>query len=572
MSKRKKLIVIMSIVLALSLGTVLSYLLTDGWWNSGKDVEYTDLDGAEIIVYASDNPTLPFDVKAFVADDKATIFLPADTDLENICYTLTDDMGDPIRKNTVDLSNGKTYNGTYKDSEITMLACQATLPSVHLAIEPDTPIIDVFSDKSKNTVSYGEMAVYAPALYAEKYGCETFVKTEDTKAETPGSVRLKGRGHSSWMYLDKKSLTVKTESGLELLGMNKNRDWVLVSNHYDRSLIRNTLIYDIYEKNAKGFSVDSRQVHLFIDGEYYGLYLLTEKIEVSGDKVDIEDLGEINEALNGEEVKGGSKTELLDSGVTVKYWPKVNSPDDVTGGYLIEIDLETRGKSEPSYVKTSRGTLYVIKCPEYASYEEAVYIGEYLENMEDAIYSEDGCDNDGKHFSEYVDLESLAMVYVIDEISMNIDGGRTSSYFYKDSDKKDGKLYRGPIWDYDLALGNYKKYAKPKTLEIYTYYCFKELLEHPEFREETARQYEKIAPYFRELCESGLDEELTELKPDADMNFQRWSEALGVTIGVVSHPETGESFEGAVGYIKDFLEERLDWLDENLYNEILLKK
>ena len=566
--KKKLIIAVAAVVLFAALVALVSYLLTDGWWNNGGDEIYTDLDGASIYVFAKDNPTLPFDVKVFISEGVATVFTPGGTDLSRICYTLFDEDGEETGKFTVDLSSGKTCKGTCGGEEIVMQARQATLPTVSVTTIGENTIEDVFADKYKKTVSYGDMEIYVPDELCQSKGWDSVYKTENATDSDPGSVRFKGRGHSSWMYLDKKSLSVKSEEGFSPLGLDKNRDFVLISNHYDRSLIRNAIMYDLYAKLTDDYSVEYRDVHLFVNGEYYGMYLLTQKVEVANDRVDITDLEEKNEDLNGKSDYGNSIIDVLESGATVKYWPKLESPKDVTGGYLIEIDLESRGKSEKSYVKTSYGTFYVIKSPEYISYDEAMYISGYLQDMEDAIHSPTGKNSKGKHYSEYVDIESLAMIYVLDEISMNIDGGRTSSYFYKDSDSVDGMLYRGPIWDYDLALGNYKKYAKPENMEVITYYCFEQLMMHDDFRNEVKKQYNKISPMFHSLINEGIQDKVDSLITDTEMNFTRWNDIFGITLGVVSHPEAGRSYHGAVDYLEEFLETRIKWLDRNFFDEI----
>ena len=101
-----------------------------------------------------------------------------------------------------------------------------------------------------------------------------------------------------------------------------------------------------------------------------------------------------------------------------------------------------------------------MKCPECVSENQIKYISEFYQNMENALYSKDGYTTDSKGerhaLSDYIDIESLARMYLLQEFSMNLDSGITSFYLYKDSDLTgDGKLHAAPVWDFDVALGNY---------------------------------------------------------------------------------------------------------------------
>ena len=102
---------------------------------------------------------------------------------------------------------------------------------------------------------------------------------------------------------------------------------------------------------------------------------------------------------------------------------------------------------------------FVLKNPIHASVEEIEYISSYMQEIEDAIMATDGINpTTGKHYSEYIDIDSWADKYIVEEISRNNGGGATSSYFYKPSDSVSKKVYGGPVWDYDKAYGNFHSY------------------------------------------------------------------------------------------------------------------
>lgn len=93
----------------------------------------------------------------------------------------------------------------------------------------------------------------------------------------------------------------------------------------------------------------------------------------------------------------------------------------------------------------------VLKSPEYATEAQAKYISGYWQELEDALYSETGYNSLGKHYTEYIDIVSWAKQYLIQEWTSNWDAGLTSNFFYKDVDSK---LFAGPLWDFDTAIGN----------------------------------------------------------------------------------------------------------------------
>ncbi len=128
------------------------------------------------------------------------------------------------------------------------------------------------------------------------------------------------------------------------------------------------------------------------------------------------------------------------------------NPEDITGGYLLEL---VYGNEEVAGFITDRNQNVDIKGPEGATFEQVTYIANFYQEMEDALYSGTGYNDLGKHYSEYIDVEDAAKMYLLQEFVMNIDTGISSCYFYKESDTLgDGKLHLSPAWDFDVSLGN----------------------------------------------------------------------------------------------------------------------
>ncbi len=271
---------------------------------------------------------------------------------------------------------------------------------------------------------------------------------------------IKLRGNTTTDYL-KKPFQIKLSQKTNLFNMGNGKTWVLLANYLDQSLIRNSIMYQI----AKVLGMDMsnfQSVDLFIDGKYYGVYLLCEKVQIGKDRVDIHDLEEENDALNTEygEAKWVGSGAIIDETILTEYTyiEGVVNPSDITGGYLIELD-NNYYKKELCYFSTENGNHYVIKSPEYASKEQVEYISVLFAEMEEAIMAENGYNSIGKHYSEYIDVDSFVYAYIIAELSRNYDAGSSSMYFYKDKDngQEVSKIVKGPLWDCDNTLGNIHK-------------------------------------------------------------------------------------------------------------------
>ena len=273
--------------------------------------------------------------------------------------------------------------------------------------------------------------------------------------------QIKGRGNSTWSA-DKKPYQIKLKKKADLLqsgnSSNKNKTWVLLANAYDASGIRNVTSYSIAQDIGVKSPIEFRVVDLYYDAEYRGTYLLCEKVQINSGRVDIEDLEESNDEVNGgldfsDDVEG-----VNSYGNPIRYTKDVVSPSDITGGYLIEFD--GRYASERSWfsISTQWGlTYFVCESPEGWSYEEADYLSCYVQDAFDAMIDGGTNHRTGKTTGDYIDIASFTSLYWVNEITKNRDGFMFASTFaYKDSDSAagDSRLIFGPAWDFDLSLGN----------------------------------------------------------------------------------------------------------------------
>ena len=392
--------------------------------------------------------------------------------------------------------------------------------------------------------------------------------------------QIKGRGNSTFAY-PKKPYQIKLTDATDLCGMGKARTYVLLANYEDNSLIRNTIAFALADAAGLYYTSKFQAVDLYINNNYLGSYLMCEKAEIGDSRIDITNLEKATEAINEKPLDQypAYGTDLQYAGLS-KGFRIPNNPADITGGYLLELEKPHRYTPEVSGFKTKKGFPVVIKEPEYASKEQAEYAKAMIQSFENAIFSEDGIDPaTGKSFDEIADMESLAKKYVLEEFSKNLDANRTSFYIYKPEDAKDTRFYAGPVWDYDIAFGNFAK-EKSRSLTVPTgfyanddrgmpFYWFPALYTKQAFYEQAVKAYHaSYVPAIKALL--GMEEEKTgkvlsidayasEVEASAAMNFIRWP----VFNAASRQVKTGKDYAENIAYLKDFIQKRMDFLNES---------
>jgi hypothetical protein len=325
--------------------------------------------------------------------------------------------------------------------------------------------------------------------------------------------------------------------------MGKAKTWILLANYTDQSMLHNALGFTLGDALNLPYNIDYRFVNLYVDGEYRGLYMLTEKVQIGDNRVDITDLEGATEDANPDMDLEDGDSRMVTSGALIEntilesytYCEGIQSPADITGGYLVELD--GYGLSEPSHFVTENGNIYSVKSPEYASREEVEYIAGLFADMEEAIYSDTGYNRKGIHYTEYIDMESFAGVYTVQELMKNWDAYTGSMFFFKDADQNGdrAKIYMGPLWDLDNTLGNirFDKYffddtsflwAQNGVFQNYVRTFAKNLMEHTDFQYEVAEQYAVAYSTVQSaLAENGwFAESAEEIRGGVMMDRTRW--------------------------------------------------
>ncbi|MBQ9121620.1 MAG: CotH kinase family protein [Clostridia bacterium] len=455
-------------------------------------------------------------LKVMLSDESASLFYG--TDAAALREAKNGDLIDLSAMTATDDRNNACYKAVFRIGETEKTYTFYVGGSIPAVFVSTTEGIEWIEESKENRDKGASSLIY------NADGTVAFIDASNAKSE------LKVRGNGS-MNLAKKSYQLKLSAKTPLFHMEEGKNWILIPNYDDQSLLRNSVVYSFAEK--LGFAtMEFQSVELYVDGEYRGVYLLTEKVEVQSNRVNITDLEKLVEAANPN-ANFGQLFAKTTSSVNGKYlksykYYTLNDPEDITGGYLIELD-NNYGKSEPSVFYTKDGTTWVVKSPEYVSQAQMTYISGLFADMVEAMSAEDGYNSLGKHYSEYIDMESFALGYLISEISKNWDAGSSSHYFYKDKDVDGviGKIYMGPLWDCDNTLGNCNKVddaAKIDELKTASRSIFKMLMQHDDFKAVVAEKFVLAKQIALEMTAPGgdIDQFVDELGTSVVMDQTRW--------------------------------------------------
>ena len=344
--------------------------------------------------------------------------------------------------------------------------------------------------------------------------------------EYTGRMGIRGRGNSTWSF-PKKPWKVKLDEKAPLLGMPADKEWALLANYADRTLVRNIVAMKLSEICGFSWTPRMRSVEVYLNGEYQGVYTLCEHKKVSPDRVNIN---------------------LEDS-------------------YYLEIEEQ---QDETIVWKTGMGVPMMFSEPEEPTDAQFSYVKQYFEDFEASLRSKDFADPD-KGYALYIDVPSFIDYYIVQELTKNIDGNlRKSSFITKESGRK---LEMYHLWDFDLTLGNcgYFDWAVgngPENFWIKDFTSgsmrgdnwFNLMMRDPAFVENLQARWNELLPELEKIPHF-IDEQTLYLEKAQEHNFQKWD--IMESVDWVKFPSLG-SYEKEVAYLKEFYTERLQWLDREL--------
>ena len=332
---------------------------------------------------------------------------------------------------------------------------------------------------------------------------------------------ISGRGNATWTNYVKKPYSIKLETDADLLGLGSAQKWILFANAADASHMRNKIVYDFSEKIGISYSPDSQWIDLYLNGEYAGLYLLCERNEIHSERVNLSEDHSI----------------------------------------LVSIDVEQRMIAQQlPYIKTQGQQALRIHSPVAVTEDLLEQLTYQFQRMEDAILSEDNLrDGSAKELGDLIDSDSWILNYLVDEIFGNLDGFLASRYFYIDVGRGDEKIYAGPVWDYDKAVGNDEdptwSISNPNVLVLNRYFGTQSreinwaeyLYQHSWFRESLVKTFSEVMkPAVDELLNTTIDSYAQQIENAVQLDYLRWE----ITQDCNFHEETAR----LVSYIKDHMD------------------
>jgi hypothetical protein len=386
-----------------------------------------------------------------------------------------------------------------------------------------------------------------------------------------GHVGIELRGNSSLSF-NQKQYTFETRfpngenNNISLLELPVENDWVLHAPYNDISLIRNVLAYHLWGEMGH-WAPHTRMVETFLNGQYQGVYVLTETIKKDKNRLDI---------------------------ATLK--PEDTSGLELTGGYIMRIDVANKEgdltfESKVDGLGTTFSKtvtwMYQYPDPDEIQQSQMQYIRNYIDTVELVIQSVN-FDDPVNGYSKYIDVESFIDYFIHTELSLNADGYKRSAYFYKEKQNADGsggKLFAGPVWDYNLAFGicnfcngnNINAWVFDGCETNPTPAMWKRLIQDPNFINSVKCRYLELRENI--LSEaylfSFIDEYAIMLDEAQERHFEKWEELFEGESGWSWGGMWGggdlwfnayyvSSYAEEISILKNWLTERLQFLDENL--------
>lgn len=471
----------------------------------------------EFAFLKKNNPCLRNDIVCKIDKNKITATIPPGIMGNELCPTVLF-RGTALHVDGILQHNGKSahlFGGRvkyvltcYDESELTYeVSIKELYPSVY---------IDYTADRIHRT-SYID-ATMKIVDTAHKYW---YVDEYESK------IQIKGRGNSTWNNFPKKPYHIKLAEKCGIFGMHKNRDFVLLANYSDKSLLRNQVGQKIAEAVGMSWVPESFNVDVYINGDYQGSYDFTEHKEVANHRVDI---------------------------------------DLEAGDCYLEIEAK---KDNPVWFDTQRMRIPIMFSePEQPSPELLSEVKNWFNDFETVLVSS-YYDDPEKGYEKYVDVESFAKNFIVQELTKNIDADLFKSLFLVK--RKGGKLDFYHVWDFDLGIGNCNYlnahaqvttgptgwYVMNHTQEgINTgwyYYMFK----GPKFKQVVKRIWQESYPDLMRIPEF-IESQYLSIAGSAGRNFTKWS-----ILDTYIWPNIKwlGDYRLEVEYMKDFYSERLEWMN-----------
>ncbi len=344
--------------------------------------------------------------------------------------------------------------------------------------------------------------------------------SEEYALEARGKIR--GRGNSTWNWYPKKPYRIKLDEKTRVFSRWGNKDWILLANYSDKTLLRNIMAMEISRICGMSWTPLMLSVEVYLNGQYQGVYAFSDHKEVAGHRVNIE----------------------------------VATENDLEGGYYLELE---EAMDEPVCFKTVWDTPVMFHEPEYPTEAQQRYVKEWFNGFEHALEKVQGQHDNA--YRSYIDVPSFINYYIIQEITKNPDGNvRKSTYLTKEKGKP---LEMYHVWDFDITLGNcdYTNFEKPEGWQMRYVKWYNQMFFDPEFKKAVVDRWNELYPTLLTQVTAFLDRQRVLMAGAEARNFDRWR-ILGVKVwpNYYYFP----TYEQEYAFLKEFYEARLAWLNDRI--------
>lgn len=352
---------------------------------------------------------------------------------------------------------------------------------------------------------------------------------EDYAFTASYDINVRGRGNASWYMFEQKSYMIKFNDLTSIFGMTPSEKYVLISNGADYTLMHNVVAMDIASGlDGLEYTAGQMPVDVYINDEYQGIYILSEKLEIAEDKINLFSEGD---------------------------YETVTASDNSVPAFLLETGnyIYDDAVYNQDYLFSGHSAQLFIKYPEINEPGTPVYneILAYMRSMDQSLVS-----YYSTNFENYIDMDSWVDWFIVMELTCNTDSSLLrSTYLYR---RPDGKLHIGPVWDFDMAFGNYGYDNK-----TYEYWATAEPIYQP--NQEKYYWYLYRSDVFMHAVCLRWDEIKDELLDRAYTAIDKYDMAIDASRP--AHNERWHAYASTYGAnsMKSFIQHRYNWINMSLH-------
>lgn len=378
--------------------------------------------------------------------------------------------------------------------------------------------------------------------------------TADARNNYNGKIMMRIRGNTSKNF-EKKSYALETidlsgnELHTTLLGMPHESEWALIASYSDKSLMRNSITYDLFRQMGH-YAPRFKDVELVINNEYKGVYALMEKPKRGEQRINISKLS-----------------------------PDENFYPEITGGYILKIDRPDEDGWYSLFGGNSQNNSsfyyqYVYPKDTAITVPQKNYINNFMDSLETTMNSAAFADPING-YQKYLDVGSFVDFFIINELSKNVDAYRLSTYLYKDNISYGGKLHIGPVWDFDIAWHNCNygdafapnawQYKLQDTVHPSPVWWGR-LLQDSNFTNKLYCRWKALRQGILDInsLNTYIDAQATWLNEAQQRNFTQWP-VLGAYIAPNPQVQLNATYTGEVTDLKTWIVSRTAWMDSHIF-------